>query len=350
MFLIVVTPNPDASNPFWQKMESQEEVENISQVSKRRSFDSGLGSSLSCTPKDVPVCVPVEGQGQVKQHVQKQLIDLDLSRESGELSEPDDREDGEIDMESEENDDGQDVVEQLKISTAPLAATGNTIVAENGYITGCEYVARSLAERMVLDQPPAPEIDTKNLEKTPNAHATLITDRVGKFLTRIDKVIHMQNAVARDFWQLAKRIATEEVNVDFRIVFINIGLDWCLTANKQLVKEGLKQVMCGINRVTNGRAIVGVIGVTPIYEKYQETKVKTVTYNQYLGDAVKDYRGAGHVEYLLLHRHFLDENGEFVSPITRYFDRASQFTLAGGLVLREALLKTVGVIPMDGNH
>ena len=53
--------------------------------------------------------------------------------------------------------------------------------------------------------------------------------------------------------------------------------------------------------------------------------------------------------YLPLHLHFLDKDGEFLQPVRRYFNN-SEFMLSGGMVLREVLLKSLDIIPMDGNH
>ena len=75
-------------------------------------------------------------------------------------------------------------------------------------------MAASLAERMVIEHPPAPVLS--GLARTPESKATLITDRVGKNLTKIDRVMFMQNNMASDFWQLARMIGRNQVNVNFR--------------------------------------------------------------------------------------------------------------------------------------
>ena len=96
---------------------------------------------------------------------------------------------------------------------------------------------------------------------------------------------------------------------------------------------------------------MGMLGITPHYYRYRNTKLSMVTFNRCLREAVRECHCSGYrVEFLPLHLHFLDAEGEFLQPVHRYFNRQSEFTLAGGLILREAILKSIGVIPMDGNH
>ena len=129
-----------------------------------------------------------------------------------------------------------------------------------------------------------------------------------------------------------------------------IGLDWCLTVPKNMIKEGIRRVLYSVNKETGGCAIVGVVGITPQYDRYEDTKFKTVTYNRCLQDAVRECE-----KNLLLHLHFL-ERGEpgkpatFIQPLEKYFYSRSEFTITGGFVLRQMLLKSIGVIPQDGQH
>ena len=213
------------------------------------------------------------------------------------------------------------------------------------------YVARSLAERLVLEYPPIPRsAQGFKLRDPPNPKVTLITDRVGIGLTRVDKVIHMQNNVTSDLWELAHRVARNQVDVHFRYVFVMVGLDWSLTVLKNMVKEGLKRFLYGVDKATGGCAVVGMIGITPHYADYEPMKVKTVIFNRCLKDVVRDCSRQWKVGYLPLHLHFLQEAGGFIQPLRRYFSEKSEFTLAGGFVLRQMLLKSIGVIPMDGSH
>ena len=119
-------------------------------ASSKTLSDSGLGSSLLSTPAAVVV------------------QDLNISRESGEIVD--------------------DIEDQQ--------ATQSEELVENGYLRGSLYVASSLAERLVLDRPPAPKVG--KLHPTPNARATLITDRVGRQLSAVDKIIVNQCNIARD--------------------------------------------------------------------------------------------------------------------------------------------------------
>ena len=172
----------------------------------------------------------------------------------------------------------------------------------------------------------------------------------GVGLTRVDRVICMQNNVTNDLWELAHWVACKQVDVRFRYVFVMVGLDWSLTVPKTMIKEGLKRFLYGVDKATGGTAIVGMIGITPHYDTYENTKVKTVTFNRCLKDVVRECARQWRVGYLPLHLHFLQAEGGFIEPLRRYFNERSEFTLAGGFVLRQMLLKSIGVIPMDGNH
>ena len=144
---------------------------------------------------------------------------------------------------------------------------------------------------------------------------TLITDRVGRGLTCRDRVIFMQNDVTGDFWDLARKISRRQVDCRFRYIFVMVGLDWSLSVNKAMIKEGLKRLLYSIDKGMGGCAI----------------------------------------GYLPMHLHFLEKGDPgqaamFIQPLERYFDQNSEFTLAGRFVLRQMLLKAIGVIPMDGQH
>ena len=122
-------------------------------------------------------------------------------------------------------------------------------------------------------------------------------------------------------------------------VFVMVRLDWSLTALKNMVKEGLKRFLYGVDKATGGCALVSMIGITPHYADYEPTKVKTVTFNRCLKDVVRDCSRQWKVGYLPLHLHFLQEAGGFIEPLRRYFSEKSEFTQAGGFVLRQMLLK-----------
>ena len=283
---------------------------------------------------------PVQGQGQVKD---SEVNFTDSGLELSLLSTPaavDAKQQLDISMESGEitDNDAEQQLEQDIVEFKPFAC----------------YTARSLAERLVLDDPPVPP-GPLTIRKTPDSRSTLITDRVGAGLTRCDKVIVMQNDVAKDFWVLAQKMENGEIQSRFRYIFVMIGLDWCLSSNKTVVKEGLRRVLRVVQRQTNGNVVVGVIGVTPNYDTYAETKVKMVTFNRCLQDTVRECNRYWRVEFLPLHLHFLEKSvgaqpAKVIQPLGRYFNDRSEFTLTGGLVLREMLLKAMDIIPMDGQH
>ena len=96
--------------------------------------------------------------------------------------------------------------------------------------------------------------------------------------------------------------------------------------------------------------MLGVVRVTPRLDDYSTTKVKTVTFNRCLLQAVRDLQLHHRIEFLPWHFHFLDEEGKMLQLVSRYFTERGEYALAGGLVLREVLLKSVGIIPMDSRH
>ena len=56
----------------------------------------------------------------------------------------------------------------------------------------------------------------------------------------------MQNDVTQSYWELASMIGRHGVDVQFRYVFIMIGLSWCTSVKKAMIKEGLKRLLYGI--------------------------------------------------------------------------------------------------------
>ena len=138
--------------------------------------------------------------------------------------------------------------------------------------------------------------------------------------------------------------------MQFKYIFVCIGLDWSQNVRKNIIRESLRRLLFAVDKISNGRALLGVVGVTPVYHDYQVTKLKTVTFNRCLSDAVKDCAKKWRVAYLPLHLHFLTRDGQFIHPLSRYFNHDSELTCVGGMVLHEMLLKEIGMIPMDGEY
>ena len=189
----VVTTSLDCTDPFWMDVQSTEqdmsvvitewgETVNQGVVAKKLDSngnlqDSGLGSSLSCT-----LTVDV-------------AVDLNVSRESGELTDEDDSPFRASKLQL------QGVRSHHAENSANVTAPCQEVLQDNGYIRGSLYVAASMAERLVLEEPPAPVLG--KLAELPDSRATFITDRVGAQLTKHDRVMVMQNNVPCDFWQVA---------------------------------------------------------------------------------------------------------------------------------------------------
>ena len=207
------------------------------------------------------------------------------------------------------------------------------------------YVARSWEERLVLDHPPAPYVDT--LLRPPRIVCKLITDRAGARLTKVDRSMFMQNDCAMDMCQLARKISAGTVFVDFEYVFVQVGIDACIGIKKNMVKESIKWLVYAINK-RNSLAIVGILGVTPQFHQLRETKKDTVTYNRNLATAVWEARHLIRMQYLPVHLHFLDGEGGPIQPLEHYFSQIDEYMLAGGLILRGVLFKEIGLIPSDG--
>ena len=264
---------PDTTDPLWKEMQ-EEEVER--EHLEKTSFDSGHGSSLLSTPGAVSV-----NKGEITKKSEL-FSDLDISRESGEISDEE---------------------------------TGASVcMVQDEYNGVAYYVARSLAERLVLDNPPAP--NPTQLSPLPVSRATLITDRVGSGLTKADRVIKMQNNVAPDFWELARMVGRAQVDVRYKFVLVQVGIDWCLTVKKNMIKEGMKRMLYAISKVTQGWTAVGIVGITPNLADYANTKVKTVTYNRCLKQAVRECQDQYRVEFLPWHLHFLQADQSLIQPLS----------------------------------
>ena len=206
------------------------------------------------------------------------------------------------------------------------------------------YVARSWPERLVLEDPPAPCLGP--VQRPLRMEATLITDRVGKHLTTKDYTLYMQNNVAQDMWVLARMIGQRIVDVRFKYIFVQIGLDWSQNVKKNMVREAIKRLTFAITR-ENRDARIGILGTTPQFSRILDTKKNTVTFNRNLAAAVRDTCHPSIVQYLPLHLHFIDLEGDPIEPLGRYFSKEDEFTLAGGLVLRQFLFKEMRLIPCN---
>ena len=207
------------------------------------------------------------------------------------------------------------------------------------------YIPRSWEERLVLEEPP-PQLT--GLQHPPKMEATLITNRVGRKLSVKDRTLYMQNHVADDYWELARRIDRKEVDIQFKYVFVQIGLDWCLKAKKTMVREAVSRLLYAVAR-NNGRARLGLIGITPRFSLGLETKRFTVNFNRNVASAVREFAHRYRVQFLPLHLHFLNrEDNSPIQPVSRYFDEEDRYKLAGGLVLRENIFKEIGLIPLNG--
>ena len=73
------------------------------------------------------------------------------------------------------------------------------------------------------------------------------------------------------------------VKVNFKHVIVCIGMDWCLHTKKFLIKDGLCRLLDAVGQ-QDTRAMVLMCGIFPLYDRYWETKVKTVTFNWFLLD------------------------------------------------------------------
>ena len=128
----------------------------------------------------------------------------------------------------------------------------------------------------------------------------------------------MQNNVDPDSWDLAQTVQRLQVKViGFRFVVVQIELDWFLTMKKQVLKEGLRRLLFAVDQITNGRSMMGLVGITPRSQDYEVTKVKTVTFNRQLvlyssSFGPNSYRGTCH---------FLDADGQALQPVERYFNK-----------------------------
>ena len=154
----------DETDKLWVEMEKHKEPPSAVKFS-----DSGLGSSLLHTPDAATTSVTTSEI-------------LNVSKESGEIT--DDNLDEEVEF----------INQKMDSNTQE--------VKEDVYNRFSHYIARTWAERVIMDNPPVPRGAGKRVGRAPRPSVTLITDRVGRRLTRVDKVIIMQNDVTTDFWTL----------------------------------------------------------------------------------------------------------------------------------------------------
>ena len=263
---------PDGTDELWQEISEMNESAN-------NCGDSGLGSSLIS-----PVKPPSP-----QQHL-----------EPGEI----------VDSEAE----GQDEATKSSSQSVQDDPDDDPEYRHNKWKF---YVSGSWPERLVLENPPAPVV--KRCKLPPEMCMTLITDCVGTRLTTRDRTICMQNDVASDFWELARRIARDEVNVQFRYVVVQVGLDWCLNAKKNLVREAVGRLIFAVQK-KNPRAGLGIVGITPHFHDLVNTKKFTVNFNRNVASAIKDFGRREAVQFLPLHLHFLEQDGSPLQPVARYFD------------------------------
>ena len=134
IFYVVVIVDTDETDPLWTEMQQDQDPEMVNTVHlEHKSFDSGQESSLLPTPG--------LGDAMAAAHVDTDSI----VQEPGELTE------------SEEEDNDDKLVDQ---DEGEIPARRNLF---------SHYVAASWVERVVLDHPPAPELNMATLARTPNA-------------------------------------------------------------------------------------------------------------------------------------------------------------------------------------
>ena len=297
--VLVVHTNPDPADEFWDTVGP----------SASNLADSGLGLSLHQSP--------ITWNGSP------------------------DREPGEI-LDTEESADEGICKREVKSVVQSVYDWDNDLEFRNNKWKF--WVPRSWEERMVLQDPPAPVVFP--VLRPPPMEATLITDRVGAHLTHKDQTLFMQNDVAEDFWQLARLISLRKVEVDFKYVLIQLGIDWCLKAKKAMVIESIKRLAFGIQKMDR-HARIGILGITPRFSQMVETKKFTVTYNRNLAAAVKACQDRFYIQFIPIHLHFIDEEGDVIQPTHKYFNREDEYTIAGGFVLRQMLFKEMKIIPLS---
>ena len=136
----------------------------------------------------------------------------------------------------------------------------------------------------------------------------------------------------------------------YGFVIVILGLDWCLVATKGQIRDGIRKMVRAI-RQKNNFAVIGISGITHGFTDYDTTKIQTIKFNRTTRLEVADlYAEAYLVQFLYLHLHFLDVNYNSIQPVHHYFDQNMDLTVVGAMVLRQMILKEIGVIPMDEAH
>ena len=305
-YVLVLATQPDETDPLWKEM----------QATQLEMSDSGLGSSLRLTSPEEAGMRPTGPQTRESNNVADKH--LDLSKESGELSEVEDVPGEQVQLQEEEG--------EVQFIRAEPPTEGR------------------MRSQVFKVWP-----DGHQLAPPPDSRATLITDRVGQFLTKVDRSMCMQNNVANTYLELAQKIDAGEINAKFDRVFVCIGIDWADRVKKDDLRHQLKRLLFSIRRQRT-HAVVGILSLLPQFHDISHTKKQIVTFNRNLAGLVKENVKWNRVQFIPLHLHFVDQQGEPIMGWRRYFTDAGELTLAGGMVVREVLFKAIGLIPMDGHH
>ena len=88
----------------------------------------------------------------------------------------------------------------------------------------------------ILRSPPVPQPEFVPCAKL-KLLSTIITDRVGVALSSKDKVLAVYTNIP-DYFQAAQDILAGRIKVSTRSVIVFMGLDWCLHASRNQVREG----------------------------------------------------------------------------------------------------------------
>ena len=91
----------------------------------------------------------------------------------------------------------------------------------------------------------------------------IITDRVGTNLSHKDRVLANYTHIV-DYFQAAQYILKGKIQVNTRSVIVFMGLDWCLSATRSQVREGVRKLVFAI-RSRNPLAFIGFSDITHRY-------------------------------------------------------------------------------------
>ena len=116
------------------------------------------------------------------------------------------------------------------------------------------------------------------------------------------------------------------------------------------VRQGIHAIIAAVCKV-NKLAVVGMVGITHRSSDYDSSRIHTINYNRAISTACKEvYNEGSAMQFVPLHLHFLDSKYILIQPSYKYFTDEDEFTVLGAFILRQMLLKEIGILPISNQY